>query len=216
MDDDQIWEQLDLRAKKLCETLEEALEGTTRDEEEENANEDAALEGKELRKALMSGEDGLEALEGMDWDAEGFEDEDSEDTDSEDDDDEIDDDDDDVEMGEDITQDLRDPSEDEDEEHEEDGPMMLDLPGSKHKPKHKKRGGGHSELDDNFFDLASFNAETDEAEAKSVSKGGLGGDDDDGSSDEESVDLFAPVDEEALENLEAEAAAEDDGGAGMS
>lgn len=193
MDDDQIWEQLDLRAKKLCEALEEALEGTSKDEEEEieyeNENENA--------------EDGVVGVgesseDDEDMDSEGEEEEEEEEGSV------------DVDVGmEEVTQDLRDTSDDEeDEDEEEDGTMMLDLPGSKRKL--QKWGRGRSELDDGFFDLTSFNAETDEAEAKSVSKGRLDVVDENDSSDEESVDLFAPVDKE---NLEPEP--EDDGGAGM-
>jgi U3 small nucleolar RNA-associated protein MPP10 len=195
MNDDQIWEQLDLRAKKLCETLEEALEGTSKQLED---NEDDVPGGKDLRKVLIDGEAGLEELDGIDWDAEeGFDDDDED----EDEDSEAHDED----LGEDITEDLRDPSSEEDNE---DGLMLFDLHGEKPKQSRRK-AGGHSELDDGFFDLASFNAEADEGEAKSVSKGRLGVDKEDDSDSDMSVDLFAPVDdaenfeEEDLENADA-------------
>ena len=194
MNDDQIWEQLDLRAKKLCETLEETLEGTNNELED---NEDRALDGNHLRKVLIDGDVGLE-LEGMDWNGEeGLEAEDSEG--EEDGDDEGDGQGED--LGEDVTQELRDSS----EENNEDEHMFLDLPVKRS----KRKGGGHPELDDGFFELASFNAEADEGEAKSVSKGRLG-DDEEGNSDSDvSVNLFAPIDnldtfeEEDFENAGA-------------
>ncbi|KAL1739173.1 hypothetical protein HDZ31DRAFT_69214 [Schizophyllum fasciatum] len=57
-----------------------------------------------------------------------------------------------------------------------------------------RRARGHPKLDDGFFDLAVFKAETEAAEARCVSRGRL--DDEDGSDedgDDMSVDLFAPV-----------------------
>lgn len=55
------------------------------------------------------------------------------------------------------------------------------------------QGQGDFGLDDGFFDLNAFNTETEEAEARVVSSGHLG-DEDDNSDDEMSVDLFAPMD----------------------
>lgn len=193
MSDDQIWEQLDLRAKVFCETLEEALEGTSKDQDE--ASEDGVLEGTELRKVLLEGGDGLEELEGMDWDAEDYDDEGSEeegedgesDGESED-------------LAEDGMQELRDPS----SEDEEEESIALDRPGK------KRSSRGHPVLDDGFFDLASFNAEAEEGEAKSVSKGRLGEDDDDDSDGNVSVDLFAPVDD--IDDIEVDQEDEDVGG----
>ncbi|KIM85244.1 hypothetical protein PILCRDRAFT_66715 [Piloderma croceum F 1598] len=191
MNNDQIWEQLDLRAKKLCETLEEALEGTSKQLED---NEDEVPGGRDLRKVLIDGEAGLEELDGIDWNAEeGFDDDDEDDDDEDEDSEEHDED-----LGEDITEDLRDPSSEEDNE---DGLMLFDPHGEKPKQPRRK-AGGHSELDDGFFDLASFNAEADEGEAMSVSKGRLGVDEEDDSDSDMSVDLFAPVDD--AENFEEE------------
>jgi U3 small nucleolar RNA-associated protein MPP10 len=204
MNDDQIWEQLDLRAKRLCETLEESLEGTNHELED---NEDGILEGKDLKKVLIDGEGGLEELDGIDWDVEErMEDDDSEDDKVED--EESDSDGHDEHLGEDITEELRDPSSEDDDDDER--PLLLDLPGEKAK-KSKRSTGGHAELDDGFFDLASFNAEADEGEAKSVSKGRLGEDEEEDSDGDMSVDLFAPVDD--AENFEEEDL--EDPGAGM-
>ena len=185
MNEDQIWEQLDLRAKQLCEALDEALEGTSKQLED---NEDEVPGGNDLRKVLIDGEAGLEELDGIDWDAEeGFDDDDDEDSEEHN-----------GDLGEDITEDLRDPSSEEDNE---DGLMLFDP--HREKPKQSRRkAGGRSELDDGFFDMASFNAEADEGEAISVSKGRLGVDEEDDSDSDMSVDLFAPVDD--AENFEEE------------
>jgi U3 small nucleolar RNA-associated protein MPP10 len=57
----------------------------------------------------------------------------------------------------------------------------------------KNRGSrSQSQLDDGFFSLASFNAETERAEAKRFSSGRLGGDGD-SDDDDISIDLFAEV-----------------------
>ena len=199
MNDDQIWEQLDLRAKKFCDIFEETLESTS---EELEDNEDVGLEEIGLRN-LINGDAGLEELEGMDWDVEdSLEDEDSEDDEDEDEESDRQS----EKLGEDITQELRDPSE---EGSEEELPF-LDLT-AKMDIRPKRKTSRHSELDDDFFNLASFNAEADESEAKSVSKGRLGEDDDGDSDDDMSVDLFAPVDDpETFEEDDLE-----DTGAGM-
>lgn len=199
MTDDQIWEQLDLRAKKLCETLEEALDGTNNELED---NEDVVQEGKHLRKVLVNGEAGLEELDGMNWDIE----EDSEDDDSEDEDEDEESEAHSEDLGQDITEELRDPSSEEDDD--DDRPLLVDLPGEKTRNS-RRRTGRRSELDDAFFDLAAFNAEAEEGEAKSVSKGRLGEEED--SDGEMSVDLFAPVDD--MENFAEEDL--EDTGAGM-
>ncbi|KAH9982501.1 U3 small nucleolar ribonucleoprotein complex, subunit Mpp10 [Lactifluus volemus] len=53
---------------------------------------------------------------------------------------------------------------------------------------------GHSGLDDGFFDLAVFNADTQEAEADFVSNGALDADSDSIASDEDNIDYFAAID----------------------
>ena len=52
----------------------------------------------------------------------------------------------------------------------------------------------HSGLDDGFFNLEEFNAETEEAETAFVSNGALNADLDDIASDEDDIDYFASVD----------------------
>ncbi|KAI0304855.1 U3 small nucleolar ribonucleoprotein complex, subunit Mpp10 [Russula brevipes] len=53
--------------------------------------------------------------------------------------------------------------------------------------------GGHPGLNDDFFDLEEFNAETEEAEAAFVSNGALDADSDDIASDEDDIDYFASI-----------------------
>lgn len=191
MDDDQIWEQLDLRAKRICTTLEHALE--TGNDEDSDTEEG---EGKGLKKAFRNvdgtlEEAGLDDI-GFDDDEDFLEDDESSDDDEHE--SEEGDSEDDPDLGEDTVE-LHDPSDEEDEGEEDDGhhASMADVLRIKRFPKRKT--GGHPELDDGFFDLASFNAETERAEARKVSRGRLGdGSDEDDSDENGSVDLFAPVD----------------------
>ncbi|KAG6911942.1 hypothetical protein DXG01_000190 [Tephrocybe rancida] len=200
MNDEQIWVQLDLRAKNVCEILEHVLEGgpegDSKDEMEGEGSDDEIEQDEHLKKmlkALANGEDvdfdlpeGMEMDDSFDEDAfldessdegsdEGEDEEDLEDLEDEDD------------LQEGVT-DLRDPSSDESDAGLDAAPSM------KRKPR-KNKSKKHSQLDDRFFDLATFNAETEQAEARSSSKGRLGDDDED-SDDDMSIDLFAAVDDE--------------------
>jgi U3 small nucleolar RNA-associated protein MPP10 len=198
MDDEQIWAQLELRAKNLADVLEYALEGTGQVGESDDESEGSAMK---QRKGGV-GEVDDEEMDMEDYDMDGMgsdEDEDSEDMNSDDEDEEDGEEDDDEgeeaegyeeEYGEDVAE-LRDPSDGE-------GDMDLDAVSSKkRKSRGKARGKGHPELDDGFFDLAAFNAETEAAEARASSRGKLGRDDDtdDEDADFEDVDLFTAVDD---------------------
>ncbi|KAF8078590.1 U3 small nucleolar ribonucleoprotein complex, subunit Mpp10 [Lyophyllum atratum] len=208
MSDDQVWAQLDIRAKHICDTLERVLEGGVdgdiEDEEEEDEEEDSSSQDEivderfeKALEAMANGEDvDLDALRNMGWDGslsdedaildesseEGIEDgvSDGEEMDHAED------------FAEGFT-DLRDPSSDESAD-ELSAPSNMLL---KRKSKKKNKSQRHPELDDGFFDLATFNAETEQAEARSSSKGRLGGQEESEDDDDDmSVDLFAPIDEE--------------------
>ncbi|KAF9643844.1 Mpp10 protein [Thelephora ganbajun] len=196
---EQVWAQLELRAKGVCEMLSKALDGTLMVDEDvdmrllngvggdEDEDED---EGGSARKKLrfedLSQEDikslGVEPdvlkrlIEGMEVDEEGEEELDDKESEDEDDDGE--------EFGEEVTT-LKDPE-------------ALDSPGPSRSSRLSRRfkSSAGSQLDDGFFDLASFNAETEETEAKHVSRGRLKSlnEDEDSESDEESIDYFAAID----------------------
>ena len=198
---EQVWAQLELRAKGVCEMLSKALDGTLMSEEADmrmlsgvdgggdEGEDDDGGSRKKLRFEDLSQEE-IESL-GMEPDVlkrlidswEGMEvDEDGEE-----------------ELGE-------EESEDEDDYGEEFGeevmslkdPEALDSLGPSRWPRLSRRSksSAGSQLDDGFFDLASFNAETEEVEAKHVSRGRLKSlnEDEDSESDEGSVDYFALVD----------------------
>ncbi|EIN13712.1 Mpp10 protein [Punctularia strigosozonata HHB-11173 SS5] len=194
MHDGQIWAQLDLRAKNVCATLEHALEDTVKDFDDESSGPEDDEDDDD------DDDEGMEGLEGMG--GFGFNEEDEEEEDESEEEDSMKD------VGEDAEEQvtgLRDPSDDSDDEDA----MDLDRPSRKGTlwdkiaPKlsaPKWKSGGHPELDDGFFSLAEFNAETEETEAKKVTKGGLSkstGDDETDSDEDldEDIDLFAPVDD---------------------
>ncbi|KAL4068064.1 U3 small nucleolar ribonucleoprotein complex, subunit Mpp10, partial [Scleroderma citrinum] len=82
------------------------------------------------------------------------------------------------------------------EEEDEDDEGDLSMFDTVRKKPAASKAPKHSEVDDDFFDLQEFNAETEQAEAKSVSKGRLRHDSDseDSGDDEPDIDLFEPVD----------------------
>lgn len=171
MNTDQIWQQLDLRAARVCESLQTLqgededkktdLEGENSDSDESEDEDDAEemdIDGDENSWEEVSGEeeDGNSTMEGV------------------------------VNLREEISED--------DGDH---GPptSMLDVVRGQQKPNpSRSRFQGHADIDDDFFDLAAFNAETSEVEAK-ASKRKLSLDADEDSAEECEVDLFGSVDD---------------------
>lgn len=196
VDPEQVWAQLELRAQGVCDMLQKALDGAGEAMEEDEDEEAEGNPAKKSRFSDLTAEDleqlgmdaeTLEALAAEEGDDSDEDEEDSEDSDAQE---EEESDGEEIDLGEGIAQ-LRD--------HESEPPQKSIL-----SRKQKSKKGGNSVLDDGFFDLASFNAETEEAEAKKVSGGRLGSnleDEDDSESDVDSVDYFAAV--EGAEAFEA-------------
>lgn len=197
MDSEQVWMQLELRTRPVCDLLEFALETGKSDEDEASGEDDEEVEDDRLRKvleALENGEDlDLDALreefgEEMDLDdqssAESDESEDSDEGSEE------------HENEEDIVY-LR----ASDEEHS-DPEAQSSLFDTIKKTRSKKKKGPVQELNDGFFDLDAFNMETERTEATSSSRGRLAEDEDDSEDEGMSVDFFAPMDDEADETEE--------------
>lgn len=205
MDDEQVWAQLDLRTKAICRMLDFVLEGASEGAEAEELSEEESDEEPfmdedtelKFRAAIQAyqngehdgdindvlaqfglGEDGDEDMEGEwedeDEDEDGFGMSDDRDEDAEEGEEE--------EEGEEGISPLR------DHELEQGNRKKPLLP-----PSRKQKGKfPSSELDDDFFNLAEFNADTERAEAKYSTRGRLSGDDSD--EEEMDVDLFANVD----------------------
>lgn len=185
MDEEQIWEQLDLRTKTICRVLDFVLEGELEEEQnedDEGEDEDEDEDEKRLLKALedLEGDDGIEMDDVMGEELENSSGRSSSPSGSD-----LED------EGEENYSSLHDPSSDEDGDGEIE-PTVLRSPNQSHPRKKRGRNATVSELDDDFFNLAEFNAETERAEARSCSKGRLAEDDE--SDEDMEVDLFAPVD----------------------
>lgn len=196
---EQVWAQLELRANGVCEMLSKALDGSFMldedvdmpllngvDCDDEEDEDECGGVRKKLRFEDLSQEDikslGMDPdvlkrlIENMEVDEDGGEELDDRESEEEDDDGE--------EFGEEVMT-LKDPE-------------ALDSPGPSRPPRLPRRSKSFagSQLDDGFFDLASFNAETEEAESKHVSRGRLKSlnEDEDSESDGGSLDYFAAVD----------------------
>jgi U3 small nucleolar RNA-associated protein MPP10 len=187
MSDDQVWEQLDLRNRNICQMLELILDGQKEDGELE-------LSMERLGNPLKSLEDGEDIdlddfLDGMSSDEDSL--------------DHSDDGEEDTGSGSSVAEDnaaedvvgLRDPSSSEGSDYDEFPFSMIDET-PRHNVSLSKKGAERSEsqLDDGFFNLASFNAETERAEAKTSSSGHLGGEED-SDDDDISLDLFTSLDQ---------------------
>lgn len=168
LDKDQIWAQLELRAQNVCKMLEHALDGT--EKPTENADEleqDSSEEDEDEDDSdltYVESDDISESEDGSRGSSDG------------------------ALLEEGVTE-LRDPSVDSDGEEELVGDSRV---SSSVTPSRTR--DDHSGLDDGFFNLEEFNAETEEAEAAFVSNGALNADSDDIASDEDDVDYFASVD----------------------
>lgn len=177
MNIDQIWQQLDLRAARVCENL-QVLQG---EDEDENAN-----------------------LEGENSDNDGSEDEDEDEDEAAEMD--VDDDEslweglsgeeeDDSSTAEGVINLQDEISEDDDEDRGLLISMLDAARGQQKRSPSRLDSQGYSNLDDGFFDLATFNAETSELEAKELSKRKLDLISDEDSAEESEVDFFGTVDD---------------------
>jgi len=183
MNIDQIWQQLDLRAARVCENL-QALLG----EDEENANLDgenseddgSEEEGEEDEDDDDAAEMDIDDDEGL-WEEFSSEEEDG------------------SSAAEGVVN-LREEISDDDEDH---GPptSMLDVVRGQKLSRLGTHSQGHLDLDDDFFDLATFNSETTEGEAREVNKIKLNYVADEDSSEESEVDLFGSVDDSIPEGV---------------
>ncbi|KZT02750.1 Mpp10 protein [Laetiporus sulphureus 93-53] len=200
MHEDQIWAQLELRTKNVCDIMGYVLEGAVGGvkSDDEDVTEDvtrAVPGGRTLAIDEDIDMDGLDDIKSDSEDDGEDEGEVTSDSDKEDGGDEKAEEEED--LGENIVE-LRDSS---DEENNLEKGFGLGQPS----PRSHSAGGarsqskyaGRSGLDDGFFNLATFNRETEEAEAKEASKGRLGRDDsEDEGEDDEPLDLFAPVNDQ--------------------
>ncbi|THH02823.1 hypothetical protein EW026_g20 [Hermanssonia centrifuga] len=201
MDQEQIWAQVELRSRNVCEILEYALEGTGELPEED---EELDMEGKNVLKRELAQFGDDEEFDGMDIDEEEEDGESDEEDESEDEDENEQDSNEDEETEGEPQENvgkLRDPSDEEDE-------LDLDAPSSRGnapRSRRAKKGKSH-ELDDGFFNLAAFNAQTEEAEARAVSKGRLDDDDDEEGAEDEMLDIYASMgnDEEVDDTQESQ------------
>ncbi|KAF9044727.1 Mpp10 protein [Hymenopellis radicata] len=184
----QVWAQLDLKAKHMSELLERALEPEPQDLASDDEGRDEAL--SKALEALSKGEQ-------SDFDFGDLALEDDDDMDE-------------------FSSGRREEEESSDEEPHEEGVMDLKqgdssdedafddefAAGPSRQRRKSKKSRSSSELDDGFFDLRAFNADSEAAESRAVSNGRLDGDED---SDDESIDLFAPVnDDEGFEEADLE------------
>jgi U3 small nucleolar RNA-associated protein MPP10 len=180
MEAEQIWNQLELRAKGVCELVDLVFEGEyPKDDEGDDQDEDDE-EGEDEEMMLQDDE------EDDDFIPQDVSEESSQGSD----------------LGEHIA-----PLNGEPEpktklpiallqswiSHQSDEETSSNPPPQQSK-KGKGKGHRHQTLDDDFFSISEFNREIESAEAKKTSRGRLSGKDED-SDEEGSLDLFAQVDD---------------------
>ena len=178
MNEDQLWAQIDLRTKNVRDILNLVLEedGPLESDEGEEADDESDSEEEETELEDVLATHDSEDVEWSDEDIASDEDGENEEEFGLGDDDQIE-----------TIAELRDPSDEESE-------SISSRPKLKSYGKSAKHGR-HPQLDDDFFDLAAFNAEIEAAEARSSGRGRLSGSDQDEDSDDEVIDMFAPIDE---------------------
>lgn len=189
MNIDQIWQQLDLRAARVCENLQTLLG------EDEGEGENVNLDEED------SDDDGSED-EDEDEDEDEYE-EDAEEMDIDEDEtiwEELSDEEEDGSSAAEGVVNLRDETSEEDEDHGS-PTSMLDIVRRQKLSPSGSFLQGHSELDDGFFNLATFNAETSELERKEVYERKLKFVADEESAEESEVDLFGAVDDSITEGV---------------
>ncbi|PVG04879.1 Mpp10 protein [Serendipita vermifera] len=179
MGSEQVWNQLELRAKNICHLVDLVFEGEYPDpealEKESSKDEDEEMEVDEEGSEME--EDDEEASQQDDETEESSE-------------------------GEMLGEHVVPLNSGTDKPSRRGFPWNMDLDRTSDqkaaKASHgKQKGPRHPILDDEFFSISDFNREIESAEAKSSSRGKLKGDDDT-EDDEESVDLFAEMDEEEM------------------
>lgn len=200
LDEDQVWAQLELRHKSLCQTLESVLETGEEEVTDESPKKKRALDDDQLNGGIDMDEVDIDEDAYEDEDGSGDEDETDEESSGSEGDSDKEYSGSDIELGDEVME-LRDFSdEDEDAENEMKNTLFAKINAAIGRAEKPKKSGGHPQLDDGFFNLAEFNADTERAEARKVSRGRLSKrNEDDGDDDEdediEDIDLFKSVDD---------------------